>query len=355
MSLAQENEKWILAVSSKNSANSSLNASSVAKLNDPSTRLPRQYMLAKNNAADGQPVKSIVEVRSLPSDYSSFIVGRHIVKDGNLYVLNKVDPLFFVLSELLDPTSTAKIPWQPLDQCLSGLPEEIRECVAESQLAHICETLCTEQTDNVTYFKLSKTKALVWLRRKQERVFQCFLTQEERRRAQEKKRNDKIEKMGGGSRGGSVSSTFHIPDDSVSARPSSPESSTSDNVISSKEAERFKMESIQVVTSYLSGVWKQALLDSLEVSEDRAFGTTAKPSATTTTTSAPTTSGLVKVTTTDTSTKVPESVPTVTPKQPKKPVIKARSMGNKQLEKINKRGMTSLTSFFGPCKKKAKK
>jgi hypothetical protein len=40
----------------------------------------------------------------------------------------------------------------------------------------------------------------------------------------------------------------------------------------------------------------------------------------------------------------------VTPKP--KAIEPARSVANKRLEKVNKRGMSALTSFFGPSKKK---
>lgn len=352
MSLAQHDEKWMLAVSSQSSAACDLNASSVSTLQDPATKEPRQYIVTAGSSNSKSACKSIVELRSLPSDYSSFIVGSHIVKDGNLYVLNRVDPLFFVLGQLLDPSSTEKIPWQPLDQCLAGLSEELRSCVEEGQLGHICETLCSEQTDNVTYFKLSVSKTLVWLRRKQERVFQCFLTQEKQRRSLQQRREEQAKKLGGSSsisRGGSTSSTFHMPEDSVSAAvPTSSQSSTSDSdVISSKEADKFKMESIQVVSSYLSETWTEKLLESHEVTRDRVFGTTKKTdkASTTTTMSHSTTS----------TTNISEPTPTTVTPKPIKKLVPSRSMGNKQLEKVNKRGMSSLTSFFGPSKKKGKK
>ena len=61
---------------------------------------------ARLSSMDGNDTY-IAEFQTLSENFSSFIVGRHIVKDGDLYLINRIDPLFFYLNLLHfpDPSS----------------------------------------------------------------------------------------------------------------------------------------------------------------------------------------------------------------------------------------------------------
>jgi hypothetical protein len=334
-----DSTKWMVTVCAKVFCKDQISRSEIAHLNDPSTGEKRQYVLVQNSST-GQ---MIVETQSLEADFSSFLVGRHVVKDGNLYVLSPVDPLFFVLrgngvAEGKKPTS-----WQPFGQALEYLCHDkvVRDCVTESQLGHLCQTLCNDQTDNVAYFKFSDTKALTWLKSKQERVYLCLLNQEQehQRRLQGLLAN---RPQGSNSKaGGSTSSTFYIPDDPMAAAPSATQTSK-EGLISHQTLQKLKWESLQVVCNYLSEEWTTKLLDAMEVSLDQVFVPSQSTKVATTNYEAPKHSGAPIASTT--------TPAKITPK-PKR-VEPSRSVANKRLEKVNKRGMSSLTSFFGPPKKK---
>lgn len=325
-----DNSKWIVAICHKVFLKDQLARMELVELKDPSTNEPHQYVLMRNSS---QP--QIVEIQSLEADFSSFLVGRHVVKDGNLYVLNSVDPLFFVLRDCENQKQSMS--WQPFDQTLEYLVSEqiIRDFVAESQLGHICQTLCNDQTDNVTYYKFSETKALVWLQKKQERVHQCLIRQDKERQYRRQELLSKRPQGSSSSRaGGSISSTFYIPEDPM-VEPCS-QSKDDEAAASLKTFQQLRLESIQIVCNYLSDAWTERFLNAVDVSEDQVFAQVQAK------TSLP---AVTNSTATRTTTPV-----NVTPKAIK--LEPARSIANKKLEKVNKRGMSSLTSFFGPPKKK---
>ena len=310
--------KWIVAVVdkafSRNPSSPTNGYSRIVKLKDPSTQESRQYVFVND--------KDIVEVQSIPSDFSSFFVGRHVVKDGHLYVLNRVDPLFFVLAgQIVDEDK--KYSWQPFDQTVESLPREIQKSVSEPQMVHLCQTLSNDQTDNVTYFKFSVPKALSWLRKKQECVFQCLLRQDQAKQEREKAKFSS-------SMGGSISSNFNMPEDPMAATPSS------DNVLIS-DTKQLKIDSIQIVCSYLSEDWSNKLIEALEgIDQDAVFSAAPKEQ-------------------TSASTSLAQVEADETPAKKVK-VEKSRTMGNKRLSSISTKGMKSLSSFFGaPQAKKSKK
>ena len=283
-----------------------------------------------------------MEIQSLEADFASFLVGRHVVKDGNLYVLNAVDPLFFVLHGCTTQSPNQSTSWQPYDQTLDRLvPDKIvRDCVAQSQMGHLFETLCTEQTDNVTYYKFAEAKALEWLKRKQDRVYQCLLSQEkerkQRRQALLARRPQGPSSNTGGKARGSASATFYIPEDPMAA----PVVHNKDEEETSMSTmQKLKMESLQIVCNYLSEEWTDKFLNYMGVTFDQVFAQVQAKSGSLSTIVIPGTESTVMTT--------PAKV---TPKPVR--VEPARSIANKRLEKVNKRGMSALTSFFGPPKKK---
>lgn len=216
----------------------------------------------------------IAEIQCMPADFSSFLVGRHVVKDGSLYLMNRVDPLFFYLSAQDPPNKInekgcnssppAKLPWQPFDQIRlmevsakadsssspqsssspspsSSLREEqLRQAISEEQLKHLCITF---RNDDVTYFRFDPSKALHWLQRKQERVLQCLIQQtRDRKRASAERythstvrnnnNNNDVDSNGihgrqtkittNANHGGAVSDTFYMPEeDPMATLPSS--------------------------------------------------------------------------------------------------------------------------------------
>lgn len=179
-----------------------------------------------------------------------------------------------------------------------------------------------DQTENVTYLKFSVAKALKWLRKKQERVYQCLLQQDQ---AKQERDRTKLSNT----TGGSVSSSFNMPDDPIAAAPST------DTVLLS-DTKKLKIESIQIVSSYLSDDWAKKLIESLDgITEDAIFSTARKE-------------------TKAASASLPTVEPDETPAKTQK-VDPARTMGNKRLAKVSTKGMKSLSSFFSAPKSKKTK
>ena len=334
-----DNTKWMVTICAKVFQKDLIGRSELIEHVDPSTGDARHYVLVQNS---NERQKLIVEIQSLESEFSSFLVGRHVVKDGNLYILNPVDPLFFLLrqSTLLQSSS-----WQPLDQTLEALAtnENIRKCISKSQLGHLCASLCNDQTDNVPYFKFSEKLALQWLHKKQELVYQVLLRQEMIR---DENRQKLLTRRPKGSStaaaGGSVSSTFYTPEDEMAAKPAQTSDSGS-SIISPKKLQNLKMESLQIVCNYLSDEWTTKLIESYEMSEHEIFPVPENKSVLDSSATATTCPPMSRDPDTAISAKG-------TPKS--KDVEPARSIANKRLEKVNKRGMSSLTSFFQPKAKK---
>jgi hypothetical protein len=335
-----DHTKWMVAVCAKVFQKDQIGRSELIELKDPTSGEARLYVLVQNS---NERQKLIVEIQSLEAEFSSFLVGRHVVKDGNLYVLNPVDPLFFVLgqSKQIQPSS-----WQPFDQTVEALAnnENIRKCISEAQLGHVCLSLCNDQTDNVNYFKFSEKRALEWLRKKQERVYQVLLQQEKTRDENRQKLLDRRPNgFSNAAAGGSVSSTFYTPDDAMASKPTQTTSSGS-GIIPPKTLQSLTMESLQIVCNYLSDEWTTKFIESFEVSEDEVFLNPSEKKATLD--SSPTATAYRPVS--------GDNGTILSAKDAPKPknVEPARSVANKRLEKVNKRGMSALTSFFKPKAKK---
>jgi hypothetical protein len=311
------NNKWLVALVDDSFSQATAQRApppKIVELNDPATQDPRNYVIVqKENQTD------IVEIQILPSSFSSFLIGRHVVADGNLYVLTHMDPMFWVLAAN-SPETTQKRSWQPYEQIISSLPDSVQKAVVEEQLGHCFQTLCNDQTDNVCFFKFSEEKAIRWLKRKQEKLYQCFLKQDQvNTQRQQKELNTK---------GGSVSATFYMPADPMAA-------ATTNNIPDESGNEQFKIESLQVICNYLSPEWSKKFCETMKLTEEKVLQVPNTKSP--------------KINIVPVSQEEPEA-----PKAKKK-VEDSRTAANKRLSKTNIKGMKTMGSFFGgPASKKGK-
>jgi hypothetical protein len=315
---APDGTKWLVAlVDSCFTKGNNSKSSHVITLKDPSTDQSHQYVFANG--------KDIVEFQSLEADFSSFIVGRHVVKDGNLYVLNRVDPLFFALSQY-GPSQEYK-QWQPFEQVVESLPQEVRKALEEKQMGHICLALSSEQSGDVPFYKFKADRALKWLRKKHDSVFQCLLQQNQAKIRREKEKLSK-----NGRSGGSVSASFNMPDtDPMAATPAS-----GDVLIT--DTGTLKIEATQIISSYLTEEWSKRFIESIGMKKDVVTASNS----------------VKKAKMTHYTTKHVQVEESPKQKKVKKVVEQARTVGNKRLAKVNTKGMKSLSSFFGAPKKKTK-
>ena len=376
---ASNNQKWIVAVvdeafSSSVVGNNQKQNRKLLKIPDPATKEERQYVFhqtldtTSNNTDATATTRSsnIYEIQELQEDFSSFFVGRHVVKNGNLYVVNRMDPLFFVVTTKTSDMSQ-KQSWQPYDQTMeSALPQELQSfttiLVDETQMKNVYETLCNDQTCDETYYKFSVTKTLNWLKKKQDAVYQVLVKQDALMQMAKKQSFQNMT----ASKGGSVSSSFNMPDVG-GAKAAVPSASDNDKDSYSNVTE-LKIESIQIICNYLSEEWRKVFIESFDgdVIESSVLGTTSTATSNGTkndssanpyqTDSGMNTANSSSSSNTSSSSfkkyvdqkkqdmdrqKTAESI------KKKKEVMQPRSIANKRLATISTKGMKSLGSFFG--------
>ncbi|CAJ1902355.1 unnamed protein product [Cylindrotheca closterium] len=313
--------KWMVSIADETFSNRNGSKSKIVQLNDPSTNSSRQYIQLSNNSHD------LVETQSLESDFSSFLVGRHVVKDGNLYVMNRVDPLFWFFSQYSHTEQCKQ--WRPVDQVVECLPDVVQKALDTDQIPHLFQVLNSEAMGDTPFFKFVPERALKWLQQKHQRIFHCLEIQEKAKREQSKK---KLSKSSRG--GGSVSASFYMPEDTTS---SAPQTETDPSILSNADIQMLKLDSAQIISNYLPPEWSKALMDHLGLAETEAKVTQQHQ------------------------VKRPVVSPTASPdkpeeiEKPKKKVVEAQTIGNKRLAKVSTKGMKSLASFFGgPTTKKKK-
>ncbi len=325
----------------------------LVKLIDPGTGEMRDY--ASMSSMDGND-KYIAEFQTISENFSSFIVGRHIVKDGDLYLINRIDPLFFYLAtqstSSQQNTNSAnsqqpkKQSWQPYEQFLeqSKLSREVTQCISEEQIQHLCVTFDNEEL----YFKFNADKALNWLRKKQKRLFESLVRQDEHRRKANETRSSKG--IGSDSRlGGSVSANFNFGE--TISTPAQKESNKSTSTVSPRKEDNtqsLKMESFQIICNYLNHDWSKKFMEHMGVSMEELTTSGTKQTRSSSVVSPDIQAGKYQANQENKNKKTSSA-------NQKKLATLSRTVGNKRLAKVNTKGMRSIGSFFGAPKAKKPK
>jgi hypothetical protein len=331
----------------------------IVNMPDPGNGDMRDYATMSSTESNGNVSGNgsgsyIAEFQSIPQNFSSFIVGRHIIKDGDIYVINRIDPLFFYLAtQSIDEgtqtqgrTPPKKQSWQPYDQFMeqSKLPGEIANVISEEQIQHICLTFDNEER----YFKFNVDKALAWLQKKQERVLKALIRQDQRRKTNNEKNRNAAKDND--QAGGSISANFNFGKPTpVAAAPAVQENS---KAASQPDTDALKMESFQIICNYLNETWSKKFIEHVGSTMEQVTNsakTTRKSSSIVSNDNGMDSKGTVEEDSTN------ESLAKKAAAN-KKTIAAARTVGNKRLAKINKKGMRSIGSFFGAGKpKKAKR
>jgi len=358
MSDASKNKKWIVGmIPDIPGIDRKRTLGKIVKLKDPGTNEIRDYGLMAESCNQNQC--TILEFQSIPADFSSFIVGRHIIKDGNIYVINRIDPLFFYLSTHAFGESQSGInndnkhqqqqSWQSFDQCLenSKLPREFCEAISEKQMRHICSTF---SNDDICYLKFSVEKALQWLQSKQERVLESLIRQHKRNRKIKDAKYASLNNNRTGTnninniKGESISENFNLPPQShLVATPSSNEIKNTNNdvTIELSETKTLKNESIQIVCNYLNQGWANKFITHLKcTTEVLSTSKTANKAAGVSNINYV---GIQHNIDNDFSSKKSETAN-------QKPIMSARTSGNKRLVNVSTKGMKSIGNFFKKAK-----
>ena len=272
---ASRNRKWIVGMmpETEPGVDSNRTMGTIIRLNDPCTNSERDYGLMLG-------VNSIVEIQSLPANFSSFVVGRHIVKDGSLYILNRIDPLFFYLatqpsddvsnnnnssssSSSSSSNKKQQTKWEDFDQLLenSQLPPSFHQVISEDAMKHICSTFCN---DGSCYFKFSCEKALVWLKRKQEKVLASLIAQDIRKKTLIKNNMGVVNNNASNSTGGSISDNFNLPPQqsrqittALAVSSVQDQDKRTDAHVTQPDTKSLRFQSIQITCNYLNEGWSK--------------------------------------------------------------------------------------------------
>ena len=322
-----------------------------------------------NNATSKKQHHHVMELQSLDSDnasaataqqqqYHAWFVGNTVVANGKLHVLSRVDPLFWVLASLqpaqLQDTSV-KQPWQPLEQLLSGIPPTVQQALQtnSSQMQHLAATYRTGDDDeDEVFYKFNYDKILQWLTKKQQST-QAVLEHQRLRQVQKEASAGVTGSSGGGAFSVGFSLTSEAVEEPVAVVNSSEDTATKKETpvtLNDDQRQQVHYESLQILSNYLTPAWRTALLEShlkldpVSVLEDPVERQRQQQMARET---------KAQQTQRDRAITAGKSMP-VTPvaveEQPPPPKPKL-SFGQKQLLKVNKKGMKPMTSFFAAKKK----
>jgi hypothetical protein len=362
-------------------------------LKDPGTGDYRDYIImttTTNNSVDNkQECQYLIEIQDLPSDYSAFLVGRHIVKDGNLYLLSRIDPLFFFVASQehhLLQSQTIKKSWQPMEQCLEELdvhskqpllPRDIHPVITQEQLLNVCLSF---ENDNVTYLRFDVNKTLKWLQRKHERLWQCLIRQDQYEQQQQRQANS-VNHL---KNGNNDDDYFYMPVEDETNHPTTPSqvghnqndsSSTTTNnnndspLVVLSDTQALKIQSLQILCNYLTKAWAQKLVDYLGFSMDQIYPHKQRHNQINKSQASNNDSPNNMVTSVAVASDIGYTIQRVIEEgvisdavMEKKELLRKQTeslptLAHKRLAKVNTKGMKSITSFFSvpPAKKKVKK
>jgi len=365
--------------------------SKVVELLDPSSSEVRQYFVFSPYEYS---ISNIHEIQCMQNedDFGSFFIGSRVISDGNFRISSRVDPLYFLLSNL-DPLEGSP-KWEPLDQALSKVSiyvrNSLRAPVAKNdlekedggpkidiypQICHLFER-SDEYGDDMILYKFSPTKACNWMIKK----FNCVTdTIEEHMLKAKRESHKEVLQSSYGRKNASFNNSFIVEEDEE------PNATLTDMDLSKinlteEEKQMAKDNGLQLICEYLSNKWRRELLKKLDLSADALLTLKERKRKAQNQyihdggegNNDPTSSHEQKNDSTRNmsgedeekakllhytmglSTRDGDDEDNVSNQNAAKKarVTNAQSYGSKQLKKVNTKGMKSLSSFFGVKKNK---
>ena len=324
--------------------------------------LTRQYTLTTISNREYLIIDSnIYEIQSTAPNtgkYASYMIGSRFISNPDLFVVSRVDPLFFVLDYLESVASNNADDgggkWQPFDQLFKDISSHVLTALNTNlsvstiqevgQLAHLLDTSDVFGDDIVC--KFNDNKAMTWLNAKYQRSLVVLRARKlnKKRRLAERKASGEY---------GAFSSSF-VLDEGKKEKTEDKLSEEAEVTLSDEEERAVQVQALQLLSEYLPTSWRAKLAKSLNLTEQE----TKKSTPTTSGEKRPRSKweGVIGQTDADdllclaTGQSKEELANSVTPVE--KSVKNAQSVGLKRLAKVNTKGMMSLTSFFGGKKKK---
>ena len=314
------------------------------KESSPSSKshLQRQYFVTVT-----EKESFIHEIQSTneESEYSSFFVDSNVVSNGNMYLASKVDPLFFLLNICKDAAAR----WAPLDQICSSFPFKIGN--ASRQLMHLCE-VNDELGDDLVLYKFSEERALMWLSKKFDAVYNVM-----KEVAIDEKRQGDINRRESSRKALILEADDQYKNYDLSMKDELECVDSSVIELTKQEDETVKITAYDVVCEYLNNRWREKLSKSLDLpnkedlDEDVADGVQSKGGTGWECDKNIRENAIDKI---NQYTFGMVVSPEHEEKEAKAKLNTNQSVGLKRLKKVNTKGMKNLGSFFS-VKKKAKK
>ena len=355
----------------------------IIQLPEPGSDDTRNYIVVTQQQNTNYGIYEIQSVRPNCGKYASYFVGSRIISNPELYLTTRVDPLFFALSHFCrivkkgDDQSDKLDKWQPWDQALTDLPSPILRALGldptlningikeVGQLAHLLDVsdMCG---DDLLLCKFSEESALKWLVAKFNQALGALRTRQLQRKQRDLERKKEM-----GVSGGAKSSSFNMVTEEDTDEKKQEEEldlpkqdSESLVVLSSKEEESLRAGSLQLICDYIPVEWREKLTNELGMAEADWKGKSKTSSANNEDHAGEKRSraswegnhgqedadALLAYTMGTSNANGSDK----SSSDNKKGTKNAQSAGLKRLAKVNKKGMKSLSSFFGGSKKKQK-
>jgi hypothetical protein len=317
-----EHASLVTVFDSQDKSCATLENASVISLPHPSTGETQHFITIHKN---------VYEMQSLSRPYGSFLVGSRIISNGALHIMTRIDPLFFILSNI-SRTKQQHLQWRPLDQLEvpSGITVEL------SQWKHLCVVKNLEE--DLILYKFSPERALQWLVKKQEAAFAILRLQ-----LLDSKHSMEKENLGG-----AFSNSFQLADDEKKQEePATLETTTTTTPghLSCTERVSLKEESVSVVCEYLSEEWQKKLRNHFGMQAFAEKTTNKRPRSSWESNPGQDDANQLLAFTMGSAGSSSSKEEDVKKKDP------AKSAGLKRLAKVNTKGMKSLSNFFGAKKK----
>lgn len=340
---------------SNNNDDASWDKASVISLVHPNTNKEQHFILSLEN--------DIYEMTSISRPYyGSFFVGSRVISNGALHTLTRIDPLYFLLHQLSQHSQVHS--WQPLDQ-LDVNQTVVSALSNESQWKHVCGI--KKLGDDLILYKFSEDKALQWLIQKQKATVEVVKQQLLYSKQQDCLAMQQLFQSQGG---GAFSNSFRLGEDdddkeqqehqlNVNSNTTTSNSNKATTIqLTNAELQAAKEASVDIVCEYLSPEWQDklkthfgfALLMVKESDEETNTTTNNKKRARALWEANPGQNDADDLLQFTMGTTSGESCKSESLKTKKKPP--PTTAGLKRLQKVNTKGMKSLSSFFGTKKKK---
>jgi len=252
--------------------------------------------------------EKVFELLCFKEEPRSWFVEDSVQKDGSLFVITPVDPLFLILPYLTKYSQK----FRTLEQLLmdEGHPSVsmLTGCLTSDELLNICDI---KGDDDLQVYRLNNDKTIAWLKAKVEQTA------------------DSISSSGVHVSKGSQSATF---------------------VRSRRHTDATRVDYVRyafgLVSDYLSSQWSESLKESLSITDEAQLSSPEGP---------PTKRAKVSDEIPEATEDYSKEFSKLSSKTENEKTGTKLTAAQKSLAKVDKKGMKSISSFFGGGAKKTKK